>query len=469
MKRGVVIVSGVAVALTGLFGFAVVRERMIAKFLKNRPEPVVTVEVTKADDRPWSRAIAATGRLEAVNGVDIAAEVSGRVVSISFEPGRTAPTGAVLARLDSDVERAQLQSARAQVRLNRLTAERYRSLRRTDAASQAKLDEAEANLTMAEAEVVRLERTIEKKEIKAPFPGILGINRLDIGQYVTAGTKVTTVQDLSEMLMDLSVSQKFLPQIAVGSPVVIVVEAYPGRAFSGRLTAIEPKVDEKSGLIALQARFPNEDGALRPGMYAKARILLPSEDGHVVVPQTAINYSLYGDFLYVVRPDDKGEARAFQTVVKVIDRHDNLAAISGDVRSGDQLVAAGGVRLSHGSKVKVAETPVLKTCPPSVWTEEPAHAFHRPFHQAAGAGLGGQPADSAVGAEGPVFDAGAAVPEDRYHGDHRHHHLCRRRRRADPGLHHRSDPEGGGQGRRRRLHHLGQPRRGQRRHRAGAA
>ncbi len=363
MKRGVVIVSGVAVALTGLFGFAVVRERMIAKFLKNRPEPVVTVEVSKADDRPWSRAIAATGRLEAVNGVDIAAEVSGRVVSISFEPGRTAPTGAVLARLDADVERAQLQSARAQVRLNRLTAERYRSLRRTDAASQAKLDEAEANLTMSEAEVVRLERTIEKKEIKAPFPGILGINRLDIGQYVTAGTKVTTVQDLSEMLMDLSVSQKFLPQIAVGSPVVIVVEAYPGRAFSGRLTAIEPKVDEKSGLIALQARFPNEDGALRPGMYAKARILLPSEDGHVVVPQTAINYSLYGDFLYVVRPDDKGEMRAFQTVVKVIDRHDNLAAISGDVRPGDQLVAAGGVRLSHGSKVKVAETPVLKAMP----------------------------------------------------------------------------------------------------------
>ncbi len=363
MKRGVVIVSGAAVALTGLFGFAMFRERMIGNFLKNRPEPVITVEVVQAEDRAWARGISATGRLEAVNGVDVAAEVAGRVVAISFEPGSTAATGAVLARLDTDVERAQLQSARAQVRLNKLTAVRYRSLRRTDAASQAKLDEAEANLSMSEAEVSRLERTIEKKEIKAPFPGILGINRLDIGQYVSPGTKVTTVQDLSAMLMDLSASQKYMPQLAVGSPVEISVEAYPGRLFTGRLTAIDPKVDEKSGLVALQARFPNDDGALRPGMYAKARIVLPSEDGRVVVPQTAVNYSLYGDFIYVVRADDKGQARAFQTTVKVIDRHDNLAAVAGEVHAGDQLVAAGGVRLSNGSKVKVAETPVLKAKP----------------------------------------------------------------------------------------------------------
>jgi membrane fusion protein (multidrug efflux system) len=363
MKRGVVIVSGVAVALIGLFGFAIFRERMVGNFLKNRPEPVVSVEVVKADGRSWARGVSTVGRLKAVSGVDVSAEVAGRVVAISFQPGSTAATGAVLARLDTDVERAQLQSARAQVRLNKLTAERYRSLRRTDAASQAKLDEAEANLSMAEAEVSRLERTIEKKEIKAPFPGILGINRIDVGQYVNAGTKVTTLQDLSAMLMDLSASQKYLPQIAVGSPVEIAVESHPGRVFSGRLSAIDPKVDEKSGLISLQARFPNDDRALLPGMYAKARIVLPSEDGRVVVPQTAVNYSLYGDFVYVVRPDEKGDLRAFQVVVKVIDRHDNLTAVEGDVHAGDQLVAAGGVRLSHGGKVKVVEAQILQAKP----------------------------------------------------------------------------------------------------------
>jgi len=270
--------------------------------------------------------------------------------------------GAVLARLDAETEKAQLQAARAQVRLDRQTADRYRSLRKTDAASQAKLDEAEANLTMAEAEVVRLERTIDKKEIKAPFGGRLGINRLDLGQYVTAGTKVTTLQDLSGMLMDLSVSQKFLAQLKVGAVVEISVDAYPDTVFTGKLTAIEPKVDAASGLIALQAAFPNADGLLRPGMYAKARIVQPAETGQVVVPQVAVNYSLYGDFVYVVAPDDKGDLRARQIVVTVADRHGNLAAIAKGLKPGDTVVAAGGVKLSNGSKVKAVES-VLEAKP----------------------------------------------------------------------------------------------------------
>jgi len=363
MKRGVVVVSGVAVALAGLFGFAMFKERAVGAYLKNRPEPVVSVDVVRVEGRSWSRAIPATGRLEAVNGVDVAAEVAGRVVSIGFTSGQTVAAGASLARLDTDVERAQLQSARAQVRLNKLTAERYRSLRRTDAASQAKLDEAEANLSMAEAEVSRLERTIEKKDIKAPFAGVLGINRLDIGQYVTAGTLVTTLQDLSAMLMDFSVSQRYLPQISVGQPVEISVDAYPDRTFRGRLSAIEPKVDQASGLIAVQAAFPNADGLLRPGMYAKVRVVLPVEENRLVVPQTAVSYSLYGDFVYVVRPDDKGEARATQVVVKVIDRHDNLAQIEGGVKAGEDIVSSGAVRLSNGSKVKVVEKTVLRAKP----------------------------------------------------------------------------------------------------------
>ncbi len=356
MKRGVVIVSVVAVALTCVFVVVMVREKLIGQFLANRPEPVISVDVAKVESGAWARAIAATGKLEAVNGVDIAAEVDGRVTTVSYTSGQIVEKGAVLARLDAETEKAQLQSARAQVRLNQLTADRYRSLRKTDAASQAKLDEAEANLTMAQAEVVRLERVIDKKDIKAPFAGNLGINRLDLGQYVTAGTKVTTLQDLSAMLMDLSVSQKFLPDLKVGAAVEIAVDAYPDKTFTGKLTAIEPKVDTASGLIALQASFPNADGLLRPGMYAKARIVQPPEDGKVLVPQVAVNYSLYGDFVYVVAPDDKGELRAKQTVVTVFDRHGNTAAIAKGLKPGDTIVAAGGVKLSNGSKVKVVDS-----------------------------------------------------------------------------------------------------------------
>lgn len=363
MKRGYVIVPAVGLALAGLFGFAIYRDRMIADFLQHMPEPVQTVETAKAESRPWTRAISATGRLEAVNGVDVAVEVEGRVREVLYVSGQQVEKGQVLARLDAETERAQLQSARAQVRLDTLTAERYRSLRRTDAASQAKLDEAEANLAMAQAEVSRLERVIDKKDIKAPFAGSLGINRLDLGQYVSAGTRVTTLQNLSAMLMDLSISQRDLPEVTIGAPVEISVDAYPGRTFAGKLVAIEPKVDTASGLIALQAAFANDEGLLRPGMYAKARIVRPAIEGQVVIPQVAVNYSLYGDFVYVVAPDDAGELRARQTVVKVLDRHGNLAAIAEGLKPGDTIVAAGGVKLSNNSKVKATEARILEDTP----------------------------------------------------------------------------------------------------------
>lgn len=363
MKRGYVIVPVVGLALAGVFGFAMFRDKMIANYLQNMPEPVLTVETVKAESLPWTRAIAATGRLEAVNGVDLAVEVEGRVREVSYVSGQHVEKGQVLARLDAETERAQLQAARAQVRLDRLTADRYRSLRRTDAASQAKLDEAEANLAIAESEVSRLERVIDKKDIKAPFAGSLGINRLDIGQYVSAGTRVTTLQNLSAMLMDLSVSQRDLPDLAIGAPVEIVVDSYPDRVFKGELTAIEPKVDTQSGLIALQAAFPNDERLLRPGMYAKARIIRPAIDGQVVVPQVAVNYSLYGDFVYVVAADDKGELRARQTVVKVFDRHGNRAAIAEGLKPGETIVSSGAVKLSNGSKVKASETRILEDKP----------------------------------------------------------------------------------------------------------
>ncbi len=363
MKRAYVVVPAVGLALAGVFGFAIFRDKMIADYLQNMPEPVLTVETVKAESRPWTRAIPATGRLEAVEGVDLSVEVEGRVREILYISGQHVDKGQVLARLDADTERAQLQAARAQVRLDRQTADRYRSLRRTDAASQAKLDEAEANLSIAESEVARLERVIDKKDIKAPFAGSLGINRLDVGQYVSPGTRVTTLQNLSAMLMDLSVSQRDLPDIAIGAPVEIVVDAYPGRVFEGRLTAIEPKVDAQSGLIALQASFPNAERLLRPGMYAKARIVRPAIEGQVVVPQVAVNYSLYGDFVYVVAADDAGELRARQTVVKVFDRHGNRVAIAEGLKPGETIVAVGGVKLSNGSKVKASEARTLDDMP----------------------------------------------------------------------------------------------------------
>jgi len=363
MKRSVVIVSGVSLALAGLFGFAVFKNMMIAKYLSNMPEPVLTVNTKPVEQHDWAHKISSTGRLDAVNGVDVSSEVAGRVTEILFQSGELIEAGKSLVRLDASVERAQLASAQAQVRLNTLTEERYRRLRRTSAASQASLDEAVANLAMARANVAQYSREIEKRDIKAPFSGEIGISQIDLGEYIQPGQKIATLQDLSSMDLDFTVSQRFLPQLKVGATVDIVVDAYPDQVFKGTLSAVDPKVDENSGLISLQAHVPNDSGLLRPGMYAKAGINLPPEKDQVIVPQTAVNFSLYGSFVYLVHKDDKGDLRVKQVIVNVLDRNENLAVIKGDVKGGDQVVTAGGVRLSNGSKIKVSEDNYLEAKP----------------------------------------------------------------------------------------------------------
>lgn len=355
MKRILIVLIGAGVLLGGVFGYTLFRQNKIAEFLANRPEPTMPVNVTEARNQTWPRYIPATGWLKAVNGVDVSAEVSGRVEKINFQSGYFVSAGDVLVDLDDAVERAEIQSALAEVKLNELTAARYRKLRKSDATSQAKLDEAEANLSIARSNVARLRATIDKKEIKAPFDGVLGIREIDVGQYVQPGQKIVTIQDLSSMLLDFSVPQQYLANISTGQEVKMTVESYSDRVFKGTLTAVEPKVDLSSGLIQVQASFNNDSGLLRPGMFAKVDVALPVEENQVVVPQTAVSYSLYGDFVYVISEDDNGDLRAHQTVVEVKDRRENEAVIGSGVSAGDKVITTGSVRLSNGAKVKIVE------------------------------------------------------------------------------------------------------------------
>jgi membrane fusion protein (multidrug efflux system) len=363
MKRSVVIVSGVSLALAGLFGLALYKQIKTGEFLANLPEPVLTVNAKAVEQQDWAHTISSTGRLEAVNGVDVSAEVSGRVTEILFSAGQQVKEGVSLIKLDASVEEAKLASAQAQVRLNALTEERYRRLRKTNAASQASLDEAVANLTMARANVTQYSREIEKRDIKAPFDGEIGIGQIDIGEYIQPGQKIATLQDLTAMDLQFTVSQRFLPELKVGATVDVEVDSYPKKVFKGTLTAIDPKVDDKSGLIALKAHVPNPDGLLRPGMYAKAGINLAPEKDQLIVPQSAVSYSLYGSFIYVIREDDKAAQRVYQVMVDVLDRSDNLAVVKGELSDGDMVVTAGGVRLSNGSQVKIAQQDILEAKP----------------------------------------------------------------------------------------------------------
>lgn len=362
MRKSYIVIGLTVVVLGGVIGFSVFRERMIQQFLANMPEPTISVSAATVGTETWTRKIPAIGTLEAVNGVMISGSQPGLVEVITAQSGATVTKGQRIVELDHDVEDANLKSAEAKVRLGLLTVKRLRSLRVSDATSQAKLDEAEADLNIAAAQADSIRASIEKKIVTAPFDGVIGIIKIDKGQYLQPGEAIVNIQDLSQMLLTATVEQVALPSLKVGQTVKAHLAPYPGEEFSGTLTAIEPQVDT-NGLVKIQARFPNADGKLRPGMFAKLDIEMSTSDSVLVVPQTAITYSLYGDSVYVIAKDEAGDLRVERRSVTVGHRQGAMAEVEAGLKAGDEVVATGALKLNNKSKVSIVEAGSLDASP----------------------------------------------------------------------------------------------------------
>lgn len=347
------LVSGVLFG--GVFGFVAFRNQMIKQYFAHIPVPVIPVTAEPAQAQSWEVVVPAIGTLQAVNGVDVSAQVSGLIQEIAFQSGQTVTKGQVLLRLDADVEKAQLRSAEAQLTLARANAQRARSLAHSNAGTEASLDKAESELRVAEASIAQLKAQIDKKLIIAPFSGVLGVRKVDVGAYLQPGAPIVTLQDLSVMLADFSISQKDLPRVATGQPIRLTTDAWPGRIFTGTVTAIEPLIEAKSGMVAVQGRLANPDAALRPGLFAKIEVVRPESEPVVTVPESAITYNLYGDNVFVVKTAEDGTAEVTRAAVEVGDRRDGKIAIRKGVQPGDLIVTSGLVKLENGSHVKLSE------------------------------------------------------------------------------------------------------------------
>ncbi|HTH16900.1 MAG TPA: efflux RND transporter periplasmic adaptor subunit, partial [Magnetospirillum sp.] len=320
----------------------------------NMPKPVVSVTAQAAVAESWRQTVPAVGTLQAVNGVNIASSVSGLVKEISFQSGQGIKKGQLLVRLDTDVEQSDLRSAMADADLARISANRQRTLVRSDTVAQAAVDKAEAELKVKEAKVAGIRATIDKKAVFAPFDGALGVRKVDLGQYVQPGQAIVNLQDLSVMLADFTVSQKDLAAVQVGSPIIMTTDAWPGRVFEGTIAALEPKVDEKTGMLAAQGRFANADGALRPGMFAHIEVARPLISEVVTVPVSAVSYNLHGDSVFLVKEAEGGK-QAVRTFVMLGERKDGKVAVLKGINAGDLVVTSGQVKLDTGSKVDVRE------------------------------------------------------------------------------------------------------------------
>ncbi|EHU4977995.1 efflux RND transporter periplasmic adaptor subunit [Vibrio vulnificus] len=359
MKKWTFFMLLIAILLFGsVIGFNLFKQKKIAEYLANRPEPEFPVTVTEVKPVDWVPVIEAIGFIEPNQGVTIANETSGVIKQIRFESGTQVKEGQPLILLDSDVEKANLKSSEAKLPAAEAKYKRYQGLFKKGSISKEAYDEAEANYYSLKADIESLKASIARREIKAPFSGVIGIRNVYLGQYLQAGSDIVRLEDTSVMRLRFTVPQNDISRINLGQEVDIFVDAYPQNPFKGSITAIEPAVNIQSGLIQVQADIPNSDGKLRSGMFARANIILPKLEDQVTLPQTAITFTLYGDNVYILTEED-GVQRVKQHVVKVGERTGNIAHILDGVKVGDQVVTSGQVRLSNDAKVRVVESDAI--------------------------------------------------------------------------------------------------------------
>jgi membrane fusion protein (multidrug efflux system) len=271
-------------------------------------------------------------------------------------------TGDLLVELDSSIEAAQLSAARSAENLSRLNLERIRGLRRTSVVAQSELDAAEAEYKNTVARVQELDSALEKRTIRAPFSGRLGIRQIQDGQYLKPGDSIVSLQAMDPVYVNFSLPQQRLADISDGMTVRVSTDSVPGMVFEGRLTAIDSEIDVATRNINLQATFANKEGLLRPGMFVAVSVVSPKEREKVVIPATAILFAAYGSSVFVVKEVEGKSGKelvAEQKFIRTGDRKGDFVAVEQGLSPGDRVVSTGGFKLRNGSKITIADSAPL--------------------------------------------------------------------------------------------------------------
>jgi len=356
-KRMIVMLTATALFVAGL-GFVKFRQiqSAIAQGAAFQPPPEAVTTIV-AHQEEWSASLSSIGTVAAVQGVTVSADLPGTVERIAFESGTAVQEGEVLALLDTRQEQAQLTAAEAQRDLARLNFERMRGLLNERVISQSEFDRATAEQRQGDARVGEIRAAIARKTIRAPFAGVLGIRRVNLGQYLSGGDALVTLQSLNPIYVNFGVPQQSSSQIRVGRAVRITSDSLPGVEFSGRVTAIDSIVDEATRNIQVQATLANPGGKLRPGMFVQAEAGVGGGSTIVALPASAISYAPFGDSVFVVtdlkNPAGQSYRGVRQQFVKLgAARGDQIAVTSG-VKPGDEVVTSGLFKLRNGAAVVV--------------------------------------------------------------------------------------------------------------------
>ena len=320
--------------------------------------PPTAVSSAKVDAVEWAATKPAVATLVALRGVTLGAELPGTVRDVAFESGSAVKKGAVLVRLDTSTEEAQLAAAKAEAALARLSLKRARTLRASESSTQADLDTAEARAQQAEAAMAALEATIAKKVIRAPFDGRISIRQIEVGQVLSPGTPIASLQSVSPIHAEFWLPQQAIAELRPGQKVALRTDAFPEAQWDGELTTVNPEVDVATRNVRVRATFPNDDGRLRPGMFANVEVVSGEKRTTLVIPATSVLYAPYGDSVYAIeqKKDEKGGAVstvARQKFVRLGERRGDFVAVVSGLSAGEAVVSGGAFKLRNGMAVAV--------------------------------------------------------------------------------------------------------------------
>ena len=365
--RWILMLVGVMVVFGGVFFVKGFFAKQTNNFFDNMPQPAVAVSTYDAKTERWSSSGEAVGTFVAVNGTDVTTEAGGVVRSIEFDAGQPVAAGAVLVRLNTANEDATLKALQASAQLARVQADRWQKLSRDQLVSK---DDAQQKLTAAataQAQVEAQRALVAQKTIRAPFSGVLGIRKVNLGQYVAPGAAVVSLQQLDPIYLDFSLPEQEIGKMVVGTRIRASVDALPGQVFEGEVTAIEPQVDANTRNFKVQATLPNPDRAMRPGGFAKVGFDLGGARDVVVIPQTAVSFNPYGNAVFVVskvkrKPGEKDmqgkpltgdKFVVTQRFVKTGATRGDLIAVTDGLKPGEQVVTSGLLKLRNDAEVTI--------------------------------------------------------------------------------------------------------------------
>ena len=372
IKRFILALVFVALVCGGLVGFNMFRAKAIQGFFASMKRPAVIVSVADVVPVTWQPAIDAFGTVSASQGTDVAVELGGVVNAIMFKANERVTAGQVLVQIDDAVESADQLGIQSNLAMSKEALDRAKSLSQRGVGTTVAVELAQAAFNKSQSDLARLQATLNLKAIKAPFSGIIGIPRINLGQYVQPATVVATLQDLDKMKVDFTVPEQALGSLRIGQPAHFGLT--PDRmTYSGEVTGIDPKIDPQTRLVSVQALIDNPNDELRPGQFIRIRVELPEEKDVIAVSQTAITTSLYGDYAFVVeeaKPDPAAPAAPAagapaaagpglvvrQVFVKTGRRNGATIEILSGLKSGERIVTAGQNRLSNGAPVKIDNT-----------------------------------------------------------------------------------------------------------------